>query len=127
MNPLYNAMQRIYIQRVIDLFVHIVGPILYIGETDEKRREFDLRLMEGQLYNFIFQRARDRNDENAWTDAVHEVFGHTNMEALPDTEADPPDPGWLKVDAIMDQYRVKRDQREEREEKELFKKMRGKL
>lgn len=93
---------------------------------DEGTKEFDLKLLEGQLYNFIFQRARDRNDERAWTDAVIDVFGHTRFEELPDTEADPQDPGWLKVDAIMDEYTTNRDTREQKEEKEILGKMRGK-
>ena len=106
-------MQRIYIQRAVDLFVHIVGPLLYMGE-DEKTAEFDIKLLEMQLYNFIFARARDRNEERAWTNAVIEVFGHNNYDLLPDTEADPPDPRWLKVDAIMEEYRVNRDLRSAR-------------
>ena len=123
MNPLYNAMQRIYIQRAVDIFTHIVGPILYMGEN-EKTEEFDIKLLEAQLYNFIFRRVRDRNDERAWTNVVHEVFGHTNFDDLPDTEADPPDPGWLKVDAIMEEYHANREQREKKEEKELLKNFR---
>ena len=45
-----------------------------------------------------------------------------NFEELPDTEADPPDPQWLKVDAIMEEYSVNRNQREQKEEKQLIKK-----
>jgi hypothetical protein len=45
---------------------------------------------------------------------VIEVFGHDDVERLPDTEADPPDPGWVKVDAMMDEYhaRMKREDKE---------------
>jgi hypothetical protein len=96
-----------------------------MGDTNKDRVEFDMRLMEGQLYNFIFQRARDRNDENSWTDAVIEVFGHTRFEELPDTESDPPDPGWLKVDAIMEEYHVAERKRDEEDAKQLRKIMRG--
>lgn len=96
---------------------------MYMGEV-EKDAEMDIKLLEMQIYNFIFRRARDRNDERAWSNAVLEVFGHMNLDELPDTEADPPDRGWLKVDAMMDEYRVNRDQREEKEEKEINKKMR---
>jgi hypothetical protein len=50
-----------------------------------------------QRWNFIFRRARDRNEEDAWDNAVYEVFGHTDLDLLPDTEADPPRPQWLKA------------------------------
>jgi len=54
-----------------------------MGE-DEKTAEFDIKLLEAQLYNFIFARARDHNDERAWTNTVLEVFGHMNFDDLPD-------------------------------------------
>jgi len=92
---------------------------------DEKTAEFDIKLLEMQLYNFIFQRARDRNDERAWTNAVIEVFGHMNWDALPDTEADPPDAGWLKVDEIMEEYHVAEKKRDEEDAKQLRKIMKG--
>ena len=74
-----------------------------------------------------FRRARDRNEEDAWDNAVYEVFGHTDLDLLPDTEADPPHPQWLKVDAVMDEYRTQRELREEKEEKRLFKKMKERV
>jgi hypothetical protein len=83
-----------------------------MGE-DENTEEFDIKLLEMQLYNFIFARARDHNEERAWTNAVIEVFGHNNYDVLPDTEADPPDSGWLTGDAIMDEYRVNRAKKEQ--------------
>lgn len=93
-----------------------------MGE-DEKTAEFNMKLLVAQLYNFIFARTRDRNNERAWTNAVLEVFGHMNFDDLPDTEADPPHPKWLKVDAIMDEYSTQRDLSENRDEKELLKNM----
>ena len=98
---------------------------MFMGR-EKNQAEQDIILLEMQLYNFIFRTARDRNEEDAWTGAVYEVFGHMDLDLLPDTEADPPDPGWLKVDAIMEEYRVNRGQREEKERKQLIKKMRGK-
>lgn len=120
MNPLFDAMQRIWIHRAVDLFVGVVSPLLFMGR-DEKNQEFDTRLLEAQLWNFVFKTARSRNEENAWDNAVIEVFGHHNWDLLPVTEVDPVDPGWLKVDAIMDEYYANRNRREEKEEKELRK------
>ena len=99
---------------------------MFMSAETEKEEKQDIMLLEIQLYNFIFRVARQHNEERAWTNAVVEVFGHKDWDALPDTEADPPDPGWLKVDAIMEEYHLNREQREEKEEKQLIKKMRGK-
>lgn len=64
-------------------------------------------------------------DERAWTNAVLEVFGHNDYDLLPDTEADPPDPGWLKVDAIMEEYHAAEKKRDEEDAKQLRKMMRS--
>jgi hypothetical protein len=44
---------------------------------------------------------------------------------LPDTAADPRDPGWLKVDAIMEEYHVAERKRDEEDAKHLRKIMKG--
>jgi hypothetical protein len=75
----------------------------------EKALEFDVRLLEAQLWNFIRDRARDYNEEQVWSNAVREVFGHDNWDLLPDTEAEPVDPGWLRVEEIVAEYCAKRD------------------
>jgi hypothetical protein len=116
MNPLFDAMRQIWIQRAVDLFAGIVCPLLCHGRRG-KALEVDVRLMEAQLWNFILDRARDYNEENAWTNAVTEVFGHTRFDELPDTEADPPDPGWTRVEEIVAKYCADRDVREAEEKK----------
>lgn len=117
MHPLFNAIKRIYISRCMDLFVSMVAPLIFWGRS-EKSMEFDSMLMEAQLWNFIFKAARSRNEENAWDNAVIEVFGHKNWDLLPDIEAEPLDPGWVKVEAIMEKYCVERDKKEALEKKE---------
>jgi len=65
------------------------------------------------LWNFIYRHAKEYNEERAWTKAVQMVFGHTRWDDLPDTEGDPLDPGWVKVDELMAEYRAVQEQKDQ--------------
>lgn len=124
MNPLFNAMKRIWIQRAVDLFSGIVTPLIFMGHS-EKEMKFDTWLIEAWLWNLIiFRAARDYNEENAWTNAVTEVFGHNDYDLLPDTEAEPVDPGWLRVEEIHAAHCAKLDKQDEETKKQFDKEWR---
>ena len=71
-----------------------------------------MKLFEARVGNLIVREARDRNEEEAGTNAVREVFGHNDYDRLPDTKADPPHPGWIKVDSIMAAYHARREEQD---------------
>jgi hypothetical protein len=119
-NLLLDAMRSIYVTRCVDVFADIVGIIIYTGRSDTEVK-FDKKLLEMRLWNLVFREARDFNEERAFDNAVVEVFGTSDWDLLPDTEADPLDPGWDKVEAITDEYRLQRDIKEKKEEEEFKK------